>query len=139
MTAQDWRTLYERLCGGLSRRPDPAQERAYYDALSRYPVAVVSEAVRQACAKTWPPTHPHAGDLVELASVEMRGRVAPASTCGVCGGGTWMVHHCAGVSAPDNVTPPAPVDRAHCCGRTYVHADHDYATRCPQCWVLGAA
>ena len=90
--------------------------------------------MKRACAKTWPPTHPHAGDLAELASVVMRERRAPLATCEVCKNSTWRVLPCAGVSAPDAVTPPAPVDPKQHCGHTFVHADHDFCVRCPQCW-----
>lgn len=136
MTIQDWKPIYERLCGGLSRKATPAQERAYFDALRTFPAFVVAEAVRRASARTWPPTHPHAGDLVELAAVQMRERAAPKATCDVCHGDTWEQFHCAGVTATGPETKPLPVDRANYCGRDWVHADHDYARRCRQCWTF---
>lgn len=133
MTPQDWEPLYSRLCGGLGRKETPAQHRAYFDALHTFPVTVVTEAVLRACSRTWPPTHPHAGDVVDLASAVMRERAVPGSKCDVCHGETFTVHFCAGVSAPDGRTKPAPVDRSEYCGRDWVHADHDFARRCYQC------
>lgn len=139
MTSQEWRPIYERLCGALERKPTPAQERAYFDALSSYPVSVVADACRQAASRTWPPTHPHAGEIVELAASLRRARTVSAAACDVCAGDKFQQWHCAGVTAPDAQTKPYPVDRSQYCGRDWVHADHAWATTCPQCHPVSRA
>jgi hypothetical protein len=126
-----WAKEYRRLLTAYGKSTNAEQAAAYYSALQSYPGMVVEAAVTSAIreAKTWP----SAADLVERARLDLRTRQAPASICDVCRGERYQVWHCAGVSAPDAQTTPLPVDRSQYCGRDWVHADHAWATCCPQC------
>lgn len=135
MTLQEWTPLYSRLCAALGRKETPAQLRAYFDAMHSFPAFVVTEAVVTASSRTWPPTHPHAGELREIAVGIRRAKVAPASMCDVCHGSTWTQHHCEGVTHAVDGLPIRPISLARFCGHgDIVHQAHEFAVRCYQCW-----
>lgn len=137
MDAPDWKPLYQRLCTAYGKSPNVEQADVYLEALRGYPRVVVAEAVAEAIKESrgWP----SAADLAERARQARRDAPLPVGTCDVCHNETWVILPCAGVTAPDATTRPEPVDRRAYCGRSYVHADHDYAVRCPQCWTTRAA
>lgn len=131
MERDAWVKEYKRLLTAYNKASNSEQAGVYFEALGAYPGFVVADAVTSAIreSKTWP----SAADLVERSRLAMRERGAPAGICDVCHGDLFTVHRCAGVSAPDAQTKPAPVSRHEFCGRDWVHADHDYARRCYQC------
>jgi len=132
MTLADWTPLYARLCAGLSRKESPAQSRAYFDAVSEFPASVVADAVVQACSTTWPPTHPHAGELRGLAINIRRARTTvPASACDVCHGDKFTYSTCEGWHSVNGKAEP--VNRQQLCRRDFPHAKHKDAHFCPQC------
>ena len=123
--------MYERFCGGTERKVTPAQERAYFDALSRFSSGVVAEAVKRACSRTWPPMRPQAGDLVELCAVVLKERAVPGSVCDVCQGDKFTYTHCEGWTAKNGEA--MPVNRQALCRRDFPHSAHDEAHPCYQC------
>ena len=135
MDREQWAKEYARLCTAYGKSPNTEQARVYFAALDAYPIAVVADAVTEAVRESR--GFPTAADLSDRAVRIRRGRpMAPAGACGRCHGSTWIELHCAGVSAESATAEPRPVDRSHCCGRTWVHADHGFAVRCDQCWGL---
>lgn len=131
MEKTTWLTEYKRLLTAYNKAANPEQMGIYFDALRSYPGPCVSQAVTAAIstAKTWP----SAADLVERVRAVLALHDRPLATCDVCHNSTWVEHHCAGVSAPNAQTKPAPLDRAQWCGRDWVHADHGFCVRCYQC------
>ena len=128
MTLQEWTPLYSRLCAGLGRKETPAQMRAYYDALSDYSVLLVTEAVKSACVRVWPPTHPHAGELRELARQHRNAHSAPAATCDLCHGEGWII--VPGASQVVRMPNPRHGAEPHYLETSWTP---DLAQRCPQC------
>lgn len=131
MTLQDWTPLYSRLCAALGRKETPAQLRAYFDALGSFSTGVVTEAVKIACSRTWPPTHPHAGDVAEICHGIRRSHTVPASTCDVCHGDKFTITQCEGWHQVAGQV--VPVNRQALCRRDFPHAKHEDAHFCYQC------
>ena len=131
MTFEDWTPLYGYLCAGLSRKEDGKQCRVYFEAVKLYPGHVVAEAVKVAVSRTWPPTHPHAGDLAECCTAVQRSRNLPMATCDRCQNVKFLITECAGWKAGQG--QPEPVDRQRLCGRDFPHGPHEDAHPCPQC------
>lgn len=131
MDADIWKKEYQRLCTAYGRALNVEQAGVYFAALSLYPGFIVGKAITAAIreSKAWP----SAADLVERARTSMAENAAPRGMCDQCHGDLWEQYTCAGVSAPDTQTKPAPVNRHEWCGRDWVHAGHDYAMRCRQC------
>ena len=135
MEREQWAKEYQRLCTAYSKSPNTEQARVYFAALDVYPVAVVADAVTEAVRESR--GFPTAADLSERALRIRKARpVVPAGACDRCHGSTWIALHCAGVSAESATAAPMPVERHHYCGRNWVHADHGFAVRCDQCWVV---
>lgn len=136
MDAPDWKPLYQRLCTAYGKSPNVEQADVYLEALRGYPRVVVAGAVAEAIKESrgWP----SAADLAERARQARRDAPLPVGTCDVCHNETWIILPCAGVTAMDATAPPLPVNRREYCGRNYVHAGHDYAVRCAQCWTMRA-
>jgi hypothetical protein len=131
VTFDEWTPVYGFLCAGLSRKEDGKQARAYWEALKSFPVTVVREAVTIAISRTWPPTHPHAGDVAECCTAVMRSRSVPASSCDVCHGDKFTIAQCEGWHQVGGQV--VPVNRQALCRRDFPHAAHEDAHFCWQC------
>ena len=130
-----WMREYKRLTTAFGKKPNAEQAAVFFDSLRHFAASCVAEAVGQVIREA--KYFPTPADVSEKARAVRTSAALPIATCDVCANSTWTTHHCAGVSAPDGRTKPAPVDRGQYCGRDWVHADHVYVRRCRQCWVLG--
>ncbi len=130
-----WQHQYKRLLTAYGKKASQEQSAEFFTALQGSTSAAVHDGV-SSCIREGK-YFPTVADL--LAAVRNAGHkhAAPQATCDVCQNSTWIEHQCAGVTAPDGATKPAPVDLANYCGRDWVHADHGYMRRCYQCWTFG--
>ena len=137
MDKPTWQAEYKRLLTAYGKTVNQEQMALYYDVLQSYPGPVVTAAVSAAIrdGRSWP----SAADLADRARQSRMSHPVPVGTCDVCHNETWIILPCAGVAASGPTEPPLPVNRREYCGRSYVHADHDYAVRCTQCWTHRAA
>lgn len=130
-----WQHQYKRLLTAYGKKASQEQSAEFFAALQGCTSAAVHDGV-SACIREGK-YFPTVAELLAAARNAGHQHKAPLATCDVCQNSTWITLHCAGVSAPDGATKPAPVDRSHYCGRDWVHSDHDWAVRCHQCWTLG--
>lgn len=130
-----WMREYKRLTTAFGKKTSAEQAAVFFESLRSHAAACVAEAVSQVIREA--KYFPTPADIAEKARAVRTSSAVPRATCDVCENLTWITLHCAGVSAPDGATKPAPVDRSHYCGRDWVHTDHAFAVRCHQCWTLG--
>lgn len=134
MDRTSWQHQYKRLLTAYGKKASPDQSAEFFSAVQSSTGAAVHDGV-SACIREGK-YFPTVAELVAAVRNAGHKHAAPQATCEVCDNSTWIPHECAGVAAPDAAAKPAPVDRAHYCGRDWVHGAHSYARRCYQCWTF---
>lgn len=129
-----WQHEYKRLLTAYGKKAQADQAAEFFAAVQSSTSAAVHDGVSAVIREG--KYFPTVADLVAAVRNAGHKHAAPKATCDICANSTWEQFHCAGVTATGPETKPLPVDRANYCGRDWVHADHDYARRCRQCWTF---